>query len=81
MSKDSIRRQRQHEILIALIQQQKDLELLDSNETAFNFDSRESIDPAEFINRNRRILIKYQALVRSCKTLDSLLDSEVIQSE
>ena len=37
-------------------------------------------DPARWIDRNRRILEKYQALVRSAITLDALLDSEQIEN-
>ncbi|KGG12024.1 hypothetical protein EV05_1227 [Prochlorococcus sp. MIT 0601] len=38
-------------------------------------------DPAHWIDRNRRILEKYQSLVRSAITLDSLLDSEQTHNE
>ena len=76
-----IRRQRQHELLIALIHQQEDLELVDINATSFDAKYREQSDPAKWIDRNRRILEKYQALARSAITLDALLDSEEIQND
>ncbi len=80
--KDPIRRQRQHELLIALIHQQDDLELMDAE--APSFDSKglnQNCDPALWLDRNRRVLAKYQALVTSSITLDALLDSEGGQSD
>ena len=75
------RRQRLHELLIALIQQQDDLELLDSDSPTIESSSnaKQVTDPAKWIERNKRILGKYQSLVRSAITLDALLESE--QSE
>ncbi len=74
----SFRRQRLHELLIALIHQQEELELMDAE--ALNFDGRvnstQDVDPASWLDRNRRILKRYQSLVRSAITLDALLDSE-----
>ena len=76
------RRQRLHELLIALINRQEDLELMDpaSNCLKSHEDSLGAQDPARWLDRNRRILTKYQALVRSAITLDALLDSEQVDS-
>ena len=71
-----MRRQRQHEILIALIQRQEKLELMDGDKSKFDHSSNNENDPAVWIDRNRRILEKYQSLVRSAITLDALLDSD-----
>ena len=79
--KDPLRRQRQHELLIALIRQQDDLELLDTDGPRFDSKGHNATDPALWLERNRRILAKYQALVTSSITLDALLDSEGIQSD
>ena len=81
VKKDPIRRQRQHELLIALIRQQDDLELLDSETPSFDCNARNNIDPALWLDRNRRVLAKYQALVTSSITLDALLDSEGVESD
>ncbi len=78
-TKYSSRRQRQHELLLALINRQDDLELLDTDTKNFIASIRDENDQARLIERNRRILEKYQSLVRSAITLDALLDSE--QSE
>ncbi len=77
-SQASSRRQRHHELLIALIQKQDELELLDTEAPTFD-SSRTALigdDPARWLDRNKRILNKYQALVRSAITLDALLESE-----
>ena len=72
------RRSRLHEILIALIKQQKDLELMDDDvqllETSIK--RSEKYDPSQIVERNQRIIKKYQSLVRSAIALDALLDSE-----
>ena len=82
ITKDPVRRQRQHELLIALIHQQDDLELMDSEAPRLDFNGRnDQPDPALWLNRNRRVLAKYQALVSSSITLDALLDSGEIQSD
>ncbi|AAQ00385.1 MULTISPECIES: hypothetical protein [Prochlorococcus] len=80
-NKDLIRRQRQHELLIALIQQQDDLELMDAEGPRFDAKGGNAADPAKWLDRNRRVLAKYQSLVNSSITLDALLDSEGIQCD
>ncbi len=73
-----IRRSRLHEILIALIKQQKDLELMDESVQVFEspMNYSEKYDPSKIVERNQRILKKYQSLVRSAIALDALLESE-----
>ena len=75
---DSHRRARLHELLIALLQQQQDLELLDSQSPNINggIGKPSSEDPARWLDRNRRVLDHYRALVRTAVTLDALLDAE-----
>jgi len=72
------RRSRLHEILIALIKQQKDLELMDDDVQVFENPTSysENYDPSKIIERNQRIIKKYQSLVRSAIALDALLESE-----
>tara|TARA_B100000700_G_scaffold323705_1_gene428024 strand:+ start:2487 stop:2765 length:279 start_codon:yes stop_codon:yes gene_type:complete len=72
------RRFRLHEILIALINQQKDLELMDDGVQIFNnsINNSEKYDSSKIIERNQRIIKKYQSLVRSAIALDALLESE-----
>ena len=72
------RRFRLHEILIALIKQQKDLELMDDGVQVFEnpINYSEKYDPSKIVERNQRIIKKYQSLVRSAIALDALLESE-----
>ena len=71
------RRSRLHEILIALIKQQKDLELMDDVQGFKNpINNPEKSDPSKIVERNQRIIKKYQSLVRSAIALDALLESE-----
>ena len=76
---DLDRRNRLHEILIALINQQNDLELMDDVAQTFNksIDHSKKYDSSKIIERNQRIIKKYQSLVRSAIALDALLESEV----
>ena len=72
------RRSRLHELLIALINQQKDLELMDDGVQLFKnpINHSEKYDSSIIIERNQRIIKKYQSLVRSAIALDALLESE-----
>ena len=68
------RRSRLHEILIALIKQQKDLELMDDGVQVFEnpIKHSENYDPSKIVERNQRIIKKYQSLVRSAIALDAI---------
>ena len=72
------RRSRLHELLIALINQQKDLELMEDVAQVFNnpINNSEKYNSSKIIERNQRIIKKYQSLVRSAIALDALLESE-----
>ena len=77
----SKRRQRLHELLIALINREEDLDLMDAQAPHLESSNAQldNLDPARWLDRNKRILSKYQSLVRSAITLDALLDSEQIE--
>jgi len=74
----SERRKRLHELLLALINKQDNLELIedDSNDLAKSFSENEDRDFSKSIEKNRKILKKYRSLVRTAVTLDALMDSE-----
>ena len=74
----SERRKRLHELLLALINKQDYLELIedDSNDLSTSFSVNESRDFSKSIERNRKILKKYHSLVKTAVTLDALMDSE-----
>ena len=65
------RRQRLHELVIALIAQQDDVPLHDPDQPDL-----EGTAPGRWLDQNRRSLHRYQALVRTAVTLDALLDAE-----
>lgn len=68
----SDRRQRIHELVVALLAHQSDLELLTGGGGGFP-----GGDAGNWIERNRRVVQRYQALVRSAVTLDALIDQEL----
>ena len=73
------RRERLHQLLLALIAQQADLELMDADGPiglSISGASDAAADAARWMERNRRVLQRYQALVRTAVTLDALLDTE-----
>ena len=74
----SERRKRLHELLLALINKQDYLELIedDSNDLTKSFSGNEPRDFSKSIKRNRKILKKYHSLIRTAVTLDALMDSE-----
>ena len=72
------RRKRLHELLLALINKQDKLELIedDSIDLAKSFSEKDPRDFSKSIERNRKILKKYHSLVRTAVTLDALMDHE-----
>ena len=72
------RRIRIHELTIALIQQQKEMELIDPEAPSIEpgRGNKMSEDPARWLDRNHRLLKRYQALVRTAITIDALLEAE-----
>lgn len=74
-SPTSERRRRIHELLLALIAQQDTLELLDGDNAGSLAAAHGN--SAGWLERNRRVVLHYQALVRSAVTLDALVDQEL----
>ena len=74
----SDRRKRLHELLIALINKEANFELIEENSDEFtsNYPIDTTINFSKIIEKNRKILKRYQSLVRSAVTLDALMDSE-----
>jgi hypothetical protein len=70
----SDRRQRIHELVIALLARQGELELLDGDGLGRGPGGQGN--PAGWLERNHRILQHYQALVRTAATLDALVEQE-----
>ena len=70
----SDRRQRLHDLVVSLIAQQGDLDLLDDDNSGSLAVAQGN--PAGWLERNRRVVQRYQALVRSAATLDALVEQE-----
>ena len=72
MSSAVSRRQRLHELLLALVSREDELPLLEADRP----DLEGGSVPGLWLDQNRRTLQRYQALVRTAVTLDALLDAE-----
>ena len=74
----SERRKRLHELLLTLINKENDFELIEDNTTEFSLDysEKDTASLSRVIEKNRKILKKYQSLVKTAITLDALMDSE-----
>ena len=72
MSSTNSRRQRLHELVLALIAQEEELPLMDGERPELDG----GLAPGRWLDQNRRTLHRYQALVRTAVTLDALLDAE-----
>ena len=64
--------------MLTLINKESDFELIegDSNDLTTIYSDKDSEILSKVIERNRKIIKRYQALVRSAVTLDALMDSE-----
>ena len=74
----SDRRKRLHELLLTLINKESDFDLLeeDSSDLTSTYTEKDTANLSRVIEKNRKIIKRYQALVRSAVTLDALMDSE-----
>ena len=74
----SERRKRLHEILLTLINKESNFELIeeDSGDLISNFSDKDTTNLSRVIEKNRKIIRRYQALVKTAVTLDALMDSE-----
>ena len=75
------RRQRIHELVLALLAHQDDLELLREDGGVLGAREGEGAShPGQAMQRSQRIIRRYQALVHSAVTLDALIDQELADS-
>ena len=74
----SERRKRLHEILLTLINKESNFELIeeDSGNLTSNYSEKDTAKLSRVIEKNRKIIKRYQALIRTAVTLDALMDSE-----
>ena len=74
----SDRRKRLHELLLTLINKESNFELIeeDSSDLSSSYSEKDTVNLSRVIEKNRKILRRYQSLVRTAVTLDALMDSE-----
>jgi len=74
----SDRRKRLHEILLTLINKESNFELIeeDSGDLTSSFIDKDSANLSRVIEKNRKIIKRYQSIIRTAVTLDALMDSE-----
>ena len=72
------RRKRLHDLLLTLINKESDFELIEEDSSALtsNYSDKDTLNLSRVIEKNRKIIKRYQALIRSAVTLDALMDSE-----
>ena len=72
------RRKRLHELLLTLINKESNFELIEENsdDLSSNYSDKDTANLSRVIEKNRKIIKKYQSLVRTAVTLDALMDSE-----
>ena len=74
----SDRRKRLHELLLTLINKESNFELIedDSSDLSSSYSDKDTANLSRVIEKNRKILRKYQSLIKTAVTLDALMDSE-----
>ena len=74
----SDRRKRLHELLLTLINKESNFELIeeDSNDLSLSYSEKDTVNLSRIVEKNRKIIRKYQSIVRTAVTLDALMDSE-----
>ena len=74
----SERRKRLHDLLLTLINKDNEFELIaeDSSDLTSGFSEKDTLNLSRVIEKNRKIIKRYQAIVRTAVTLDALMDSE-----
>ena len=74
----SERRKRLHDLLLTLINKDSEFEFIeeDSSDLTSSYSEKDTFNLSRVIEKNRKIIKRYQAIVRTAVTLDALMDSE-----
>ena len=73
----SERRKRLHDLLLTLIKKDSEFELIEeSSDLTSSYSEKDNLNLSRVIEKNRKIIKRYQAIVRTAVTLDALMDSE-----
>ena len=78
VNKLSERRKRLHDLLLTLINKDSEFEFIeeDSSDLTSSYSEKDTFNLSRVIKKNRKIIKRYQAIVRTAVTLDALMDSE-----
>ena len=78
VNKLSERRKRLHDLLLTLINKDSEFEFIeeDSSDLTSSYSEKDTLNLSRVIEKNRKIIKKYQAIVRTAVTLDALMDAE-----
>ena len=74
----SERRKRLHDLVLTLINKDSEFEFIeeDSSDLTSSYSEKDTLNLSRVIEKNRKIIKRYQAIVRTAVTLDALMDSE-----
>ena len=74
----SERSKRLHDLLLTLIDKDIEFEFIedDSSDLISSYSEKATLNLSRVIEKNRKIIKRYQAIVRTAVTLDALMDSE-----
>jgi len=78
VNKLSERRKRLHDLLLTLINKDSEFEFIeeDSSDLTSSYSEKDTLNLSRVIEKNRKIIKRYQAIVRTAVSLDALMDSE-----
>ncbi len=74
----SDRRKRLHDLLLTLINKDIEFDFIeeDSSDLTSEYSEKDTLNLSRVIEKNRKIIKRYQSIVRTAVTLDALMDSE-----
>ena len=67
-----------HDLLLTLIHKDSEFEFIeeDSSDLTTSYSEKDTMNLSRVIEKNRKIIKKYQSIVKTAVTLDALMDSE-----
>ena len=67
-----------HDLLLTLINKDNEFNFIeeDSGDLTSRYSEKDTLNLSRVIEKNRKIIKRYQAIVRTAVTLDALMDSE-----
>ena len=74
----SKRRKRLHDLLLTLIDKDSEFDFIedDSSDLISSYSEKDTLNLSQVIEKNRKIIKRYQAIVRTAVTLDAMMDYE-----